>query len=441
MSSIFQDKNLSLEEIQETWHVLSLEEKVEAFPLLDRKTAKEFFLTLPPEEMAEILLHLPRGEQDLWIRLLPLDDVTDVIQSVEKEEQQKLIDLLDPKSIQEVIALLSYKEDVAGGLMDPHFIRVRPDLTIEEAVRYLRLQAKEYNSNRYYVYVLSANQKLMGVLSLHDLFRASPDMRIRDIMKTDVIVVNEQDDQEAIGRLFSQHRLVALPVVDEENHVKGIVTLDDVLHAVQEEATEDIQKIGGTESFDAPYLQVGFWKMLQKRAGWLIILFFGSMFTTNAMSHFEGEISRALVLALFVPLIISSGGNSGSQASTIVIRAMALGEVELRDWLRIIRREMATGLTLGCILGILGILRILFGHYLTSSYGDHFLLIGFSIGLSLIGVVLWGTVCGSMLPFILRRFGLDPASASAPLVATLVDLSGIMIYFNINRMILTGTVL
>ncbi|MFP4473453.1 MAG: magnesium transporter [Candidatus Omnitrophota bacterium] len=441
MSALFQDKNLTFEEIKETWHALSTEERIEAFLLLDRKTAKDFFLTLSPEEMATILLNIPQEERELWLRLLPLDDVTDVVQSVDKEDQHHLLNLLDPKALREVIALLSYNEDVAGGLMDPHFVRVRPDLTADEAIRYLRLQAKEYNSNRYYVYVLNARQQLMGVLSLHDLFRAAPDTRIQDIMKSDVIFVNEQDDQEEIGRLFSHHKLVALPVVDEERHVKGIITLDDVLHAVQDEATEDIQKIGGVESFDSPYLQLGFWEMLKKRAGWLVILFFGAMFTASAMSSFQDEISRAIVLAIFVPLIISSGGNSGSQASTIVIRAMALGEVRLRDWFRIIRREAATGATLGCILGVLGLGRILFGHYVMNAYGEHYLLIGYSIAVSLVGVVLWGTVCGSMLPFILRRFNLDPASASAPLVATLVDLSGIIIYFSINRLILTGTVL
>ena len=232
-----------------------------------------------------------------------------------------------------------------------------------------------------------------------------------------------------------------MPVVDADDRMKGIVTIDDIVDVVQEEATEDVQKYGGMEALDTPYLQTPFFSMIEKRAGWLSILFIGEMFTASAMGHFEHEIARAVVLALFVPLIISSGGNSGSQASTLVIRAMALGEVKLRDWWRIIQHELAAGLVLGLILGTIGFLRILAWEGLFNTYGEHYMLIAFTVALSLVGVVTWGTLSGSMLPFILRKLGFDPASASAPFVATLVDVSGLIIYFSVADLLLSGTLL
>jgi magnesium transporter len=248
-------------------------------------------------------------------------------------------------------------------------------------------------------------------------------------------------DQEALGRLFANSRFLAIPIVDDERRLKGIVTLDDIVDVVQEEATEDIQRIGGMDALDAPYLQIGLGRMLRKRAGWLSALFLGEMLTATAMGYFEDEIARAVVLALFVPLIISSGGNSGSQATTLVIRAMALGEVKLRDWWRVVRREAFAGIGLGAILGAIGMTRILLWEGLFHTYGEHAFLVALTVGLSLIGVVLWGTLSGSMLPFVLRRIGFDPASASAPFVATLVDVSGLVIYFSVATVILRGTLL
>ena len=248
-------------------------------------------------------------------------------------------------------------------------------------------------------------------------------------------------DQETLSRLFADHDLNSIPVVDEEGVMRGIVTIDDIVDVVQEEATEDFQKVGGMEALDAPYLRIGFLEMLRKRAGWLTALFLGEMLTATAMGHFEDEIARAVVLALFVPLIISSGGNSGSQATTLVIRAMALGEVRLSDWWRVARRELAAGLCLGCILGLVGLLRIVIWQSVFSSYGIHFFAIGLTVAISLVGVVLFGTLAGSMLPFVLRRAGFDPASASAPFVATLVDVTGLVIYFSVAQLILKGVLL
>src|SRR5207248_1221527 len=243
------------------------------------------------------------------------------------------------------------------------------------------------------------------------------------------------------SRLIAEHDFLAIPVVDRERRVKGIVTVDDIVDVVQEEATEDIQKIGGMEALDAPYLDVGFWAMVRKRGGWLAILFVGEMFTATAMGYFEHEIQRAVVLALFVPLIISSGGNSGSQASTLVIRALAIGEVRLRDWWRVVYREVLTGLALGAILGAIGFLRVALWSIFTNMYGPHWFLVALTVGLSLIGIVLWGTLIGSVLPFGLRRIGFDPAASSAPFVATLVDVTGLVIYFSIAYVILRGTLL
>jgi magnesium transporter len=273
------------------------------------------------------------------------------------------------------------------------------------------------------------------------LIVAPADKLIREVMRTEVISAAEDMDQEALSKLFMRHHLLMIPVVDSRGRIKGIVSVDDIVDVVQEEATEDIQKIGGAESLEGPYLQVSLRKMIRKRAGWLAALFLGEMLTATAMGYFEAEIARAVILALFVPLIISSGGNSGSQATTLVIRAMALGEVRVRDWWRVIRRELATGLALGGILAAIGLARILLWQFLFDAYGDHYFLVALTVALSLIGVVLWGCLMGSVLPFILRGLGFDPASASAPFVATLVDVTGLVIYFTVAAMVLRGTLL
>jgi magnesium transporter len=337
--------------------------------------------------------------------------------------------------------LLAYAEDRAGGLMNPRYARLRPDMTVDEAISYLRRQARDELESIFYAYVIDDDQKLLGVATFRELFGAEATKRVREVMQIDVIVAREDMDQEALSRLFDQHKLIAMPVVDAEGRMKGIVTVDDIVDVVREEATEDIQKIGGTEALDAPYLSIGLPAMIRKRVGWLAALFVSEMLTTTAMSRFEAEISRAVVLAVFVPLIISGGGNSGSQASTLVIRAMALGEVRLRDWWLVIRREMVTGLSMGAILGAIAFSRVEAWQVMFHTYGVHHFLIALTIAGSVVGVVSWGSLAGSMLPFLLRRVGLDPASASAPFVATLVDVTGIVIYFSVASTILRGTLL
>ncbi|HEY0840054.1 MAG TPA: magnesium transporter, partial [Vulgatibacter sp.] len=282
---------------------------------------------------------------------------------------------------------------------------------------------------------------LEGVVSFRELFVAPPQKHVADVMRTEVISVHEDMDQEAVAQIFATRGLMALPVLDADGRMKGIVTSDDIVDVVQEEATEDIQKLGGMEALDMPYLRTPFLEMVRKRAGWLAALFLGEMLTATAMGYYEHEIARAVILALFVPLIISSGGNAGSQATTLVIRAMALGELRIRDWWRVIRREFSSGLLLGTILAAIGFVRIVLWEQAFHSYGEHYLLVAGTVSFSLVGVVTWGTLAGSMLPFLLRRFGFDPASASAPFVATLVDVSGLVIYFSVAQAILSGTLL
>jgi magnesium transporter len=432
---------LSYEELQEAWPLLSPDDRLAGFKLLVQADADDFFLSLNARDQAELLLVLPVGERRLWMRLLAPDDAADVIQEAPHAERAGLLALLDNATRTEVAALLSYAEDEAGGLMNPRYARVRPEMSVDEALSYLRRQARERLETIYYAYVLDAQQRLLGVVSFRELFAAPGDKKVQEVMHPEVVTVSEQMDQEAVSQLFAHHDLIALPVVDAEGRMKGIVTIDDIVDVVQEEATEDIQKIGGMEALDGPYLQIGFAHMVKKRAGWLSALFLGEMLTATAMGYYEHEIARAVVLALFIPLIISSGGNSGSQASTLVIRAMALGEVRLRDWWRVIHRELAAGFALGAILGAIGLTRILLWPARAQLYGEHYLLVGLTVAFSLVGVVLFGTIAGSMLPFILRRLGFDPASASAPFVATLVDVTGLVIYFTVASVILRGVLL
>jgi magnesium transporter len=435
------ERSLLATELEDAWPVLSPEERLEGLRLLPHADAEDLLLSLPARDQADIILGMAPGERRSWMRLLPPDDAADVIQAAPETEREALLALLDDPTRHEVAALLAYAEDDAGGLMNPRYARLRPEMSVDEAITYLRRQARERLETIYYVYVLDADQRLLGVVSFRELFSAPPEKTVRDIMRTDVVTAPEEMDQEALSKLFAETDFLAIPVVDAARHVKGIVTVDDIVDVVQEEATEDIQKIGGMEALDAPYLEVGFWSMVRKRAGWLAILFVGEMLTATAMGHFEHQIARAVVLALFVPLIISSGGNSGSQASTLVVRSLALGELKLRDWWRVISREAASGLALGTILATIGLTRILVWQGLFGAYGEHYMLIALTVASSLIGVVTWGTLAGSMLPMILRRLGFDPASASAPFVATLVDVSGLLIYFSVASVILRGTLL
>lgn len=421
--------------------MLSTRERSEAFEHMARASADDFFLAVSTADQAAILLALPEGERRLWIRLLAPDDAADVVQQVSLHHREPLMQALDEATRAEVTALLAYEEDAAGGLMSPRFARLRPEMTVQEAIRYLQRQAQEKLETLYYAYVLDADQRLVGVVSFRDLFTASGDQPLQSVMHHQVVSVPETMDQETVAQVIGKHDLNALPVVDAEGRMKGIVTIDDIVDVVQREATEDIQKLGGMESLDTPYLQTPLLAMVKKRAGWLSALFLGELLTASAMGRFEDEIAKAVVLALFVPLIISSGGNSGSQATTLIIRAMALGEVKLGDWWRIMRREVSAGVLLGLILATLGMTRILIWQQIFHTYGEHAVPIAFTVAISLVGIVTWGTLAGSMLPFVIRRAGFDPASASAPFVATLVDVSGLIIYFSVAAVILRGSLL
>ncbi|WP_437719347.1 magnesium transporter [Sorangium sp. So ce448] len=435
------DDRLTAAELGEIWAVLSPEERADGVEHLERGEAHSFFLGLAEQEQAAVLLAMKAGERKLWMRLLAPDDAADVIQLVPQEIRASLLETLDEPTRREVAALMAYAEDAAGGLMSPRFARLRPDMTVGEAIRYLQRQAQEKIETIYYAYVLDQEQRLQGVVSFRDLFTARGDKALSEVMRRDVISVPETLDQEAVARVIARHDLNALPVVDVEGRMKGIVTVDDIVDVVQREATEDIQKLGGMEALDTPYMQTGMLALVKKRAGWLSALFLGEMLTASAMGHYEEEIARAVVLALFVPLIISSGGNSGSQATTLIIRAMALGEVTIKDWWRIVRREVVAGLSLGLILATIGMVRILVWQAIFHTYGEHYVEVAATVATSLVGIVAWGTLAGAMLPFVIRRLGFDPASASAPFVATLVDVSGLVIYFNVAQVILQGSLL
>jgi len=439
------DDALSGDELRDAWPLLDLDERGDGLRVLAREEAEDFFIALSAGDQAALLLHFRPGQRRQWMRLLEPDDVADVIQEAGDDHRTTLLDLLDAPSRKEAIALLAYEEDEAGGLMSTRYARLRPQMTADEAISYLRRQAQDKLETIYYAYVLDPEQHLLGVASFRDLFASDPRKVVADIMETDVVRVSDEMDQETVSRVFAEHDLTVVPVVDHEGKMKGIVTVDDIVDVVQEEATEDAQKFGGMEALDMPYLASSRREMIRKRARWLTILLIGEMLTATALGFFQHALDEVTILALFLPLIISSGGNSGSQASTLVIRAMALGEVRPADWWLVFRREIAIGIVLGLILGVVASLRVLlwgyFGAYHHIHGGEHYMLIGATVAGSLVGCVLWGTLMGSMLPFVLRRVGADPASASAPLVATLVDVSGIIIYFTIAHVILSGVLL
>jgi magnesium transporter len=428
------------DELLDQWSRVNKGDRVARFHALPRELSDDFFLSLDSRSQADLVLALPEGERRLYARLLAPDDAADMIQEAPEKERGYLMTLLDEITAHDTKALLTYRADAAGGLMNTRYPIVRPDFTIDEATTYLRQQLP--NVQRiYYVYVLDQAQKLLGVLSLKDLILASPDKLVQSVMTSKLYTVAEDTDQEAVTHLMTDHGIQAVPVVDALGRMKGVITVDDMVDVVREEAAEDVQKVGGMEALDGPYLETSFIAMLKKRAGWLIILFIGEMLTATAMGHYEHELEKAVVLALFIPLLISSGGNSGSQATSLIIQAMAMGELRLRDWWIVIRREVMSGVALGSMLGIVGFTRIVVWQSVAHSYGEHWLLVAITIALTLVGVVTFGTLAGSMLPFILRRCGLDPASASAPFVATLVDVSGLIIYFSVAKLILSGTLL
>ncbi|MBM4014884.1 MAG: magnesium transporter [Planctomycetes bacterium] len=423
------ETNEVLADLKAAWPVMSPDERVDALKLLPEDEAEEFFLALTPREQSQLLVILPTLTRRAWLRLLPLDDAADVIQHAPREERDSLLKLLDEVSLREVRALLAYAEDEAGGLMNPRFARLRPEMTVDEAILYLRRQAQQKDRPIYYCYVLDTEQKLKGVLSFRQLLTAPAAKRIEEVMISDVVTVAEDLDQEKIAPLFSAKNLVALPVLDAAGRMKGVVSAEDMVDVVQEEATEDIQKMAGVAALEAPYLQVSILEMVRKRAGWLAILFLGGTLTASAIDRFDEQLSKWKILMAFIPLIISSGGNSGSQSATLVIRALALGELRLVDWWRVFRRELVGSLVLGLFLAAIGMLRVLIWQWAFDDYGEHFMRLTLTVAFSVLGVVVFGSLVGSLLPFALRMLKLDPATACTPFVATFCDVTGLVIYF------------
>jgi magnesium transporter len=407
---------------------------------LPRGDAAEFFLDRAPRSQALLLRHCTATERRQLLRLLPPDDAADVLQEAAVESPEDAsgwLDLLEDATRSEVKALLRYHEDEAGGRMNPRYLSLPAAIGVEEAIRYVR-RATQSVETVYYAYVEDEEGRLVGVVSLRELLTAHADREIADIMHTDLVTVPEGMDQEEVAHVLMDHDLIAVPVVDLLGRMRGIVTFDDIADVVEQEATEDIQKIGGVEALDAPYLQTSVATMLRKRAGWLAVLFVAQMLTASALGLFEADIVDTIALVLFLPLIISSGGNSGGQASALVIRAMALGQVALRDAGRVFWREVRVGLLLGLLLAVLGALRIVVAEWSGGAYGVDTAALAVAVGVSLVAVVTWGALAGSMLPLLLRRLGTDPAAASAPLVATLVDVTGVIIYFVTARIVLQG---
>jgi magnesium transporter len=443
---------------------------------------RELFREWPPADVAEVILDLPEDEQVIIFRVLPAALAADVFEYIGIEEQQKLlramaheqvvailnemspddrtalleelpsaaarqlIRLLTPEERHVATALLGYPEDSVGRLMTPDFIQVKEDWTVQHVLDYVREYGRDSETLNF-VYVVDERGKLIDDVRMREFLLRPLTAKVSDIRDQSFVALNVGDSQQDALNVFRKYDRAALPVIDSSGVLVGIVTADDMLDVAEKEATEDIQKFGGMEALEEPYMRIPVWRMVRKRAGWLVILFLGEMLTATAMANYQEELAKALVLALFLPLIISSGGNSGSQASTLMIRAMALGEVTLRDWWRVMGREVQAGLSLGLILGAIGIMRVgawaIIGeqYFHQQPYGAHWPLVALTVGIALVGVVLWGTLSGSMLPFLLRRVGADPATSSAPFVATLVDVTGLIIYFSIAMVLMRGAML
>jgi len=443
---------------------------------------RDLFKEWPPADVADVILDFPENEQVIIFRVLPTALAADVFEYIGIEEQQKLlkamaheqvvgilnemspddrtalleelpsaaarqlIRLLTPEERNVAQSLLGYPEGSVGRLMTPDFIAVHEDWTVKEVLDYVREYGRDTETLNV-IYVVDEHGKMIDDVRIREFLLKPLTAKVREIRDETFVALRVNDSQEEAVNIFRKYDRAALPVVDSNNVLVGIVTSDDMLDVAEEEATEDIQKIGGMEALDEPYMRISLYRMIRKRAGWLVILFLGEMLTATAMSTYQDEIAKAVVLALFLPLIISSGGNSGSQASTLIIRAMALGEVTLRDWWRVAGREIQAGLSLGIILGAIGAIRVavwsVIGqkYFHRDLYGPHWPLVALTVGFALIGVVLWGSLSGSMLPFVLRRFGADPATSSAPFVATLVDVTGLIIYFSIAFFIMRGAML
>jgi magnesium transporter len=408
---------------------MSIHRAASTFKIIDISIQKKIIQELPPFYSAELLNELPADDRTAFLGELPSEVVKELIKTLDPEERKK------------TLSLLGYPEGSVGRLMTPDYITANIDWTMEEVLAHIR-QVGRNSETLDVIYIVNDKGEFVDDIRIREILLASPDKKLGDVIDHRFITLNVNDDQEMANEVFKMNNRVALPVVDDNNILLGIVTIDDVLWVASEEFSEDMQKIGGTEALDEPYLEMPILKLFKKRVTWLIVLFLGEMLTATAMGYFEDELAKAVVLALFIPLIISSGGNSGSQASTLIIQAMAVGEISLADWWRVLRREIVSGLLLGGVLGIVGFARIiLWSQIFPNNYGEHYIMLGAVVGLSLVGVVLWGTLSGSMLPILLKRLGADPAVSSAPFVATMVDVTGLVIYFSMAFLLLKDMML
>lgn len=413
---------------------LSIHRATSLFKILEHPTQKRIIKNLPPNKSAELLNEMEADDRTSFFEDLPNEVVRELIKTL-KPEERKI-----------TLSLLGYPENSVGRLMTPDYVYVYEYNTVAEVLNIIRSVGKNTETIDV-VYVINKHGELLDDLRIREFILALPNKKVSEMMDGRFIELNVNDDQETANEVFKMNNRVALPVVDDYNVLLGIVTIDDVLWVTNEEFSEDIQKIGGAEALDMPYLETPLFTLVKKRVGWLVILFFGEMLTATAMAFYNAELEKVIILTNFIPLIISTGGNSGTQASTLIIQAMALGEVNLKDWWRVMRREILSGLMLGSILGVIGFMRITAWSFLMHQgimpdiYGIHWMLIGFTVSFSLIGVVLWGSLMGSMLPILLKRLGADPASSSAPFVATLVDVTGLIIFFNVALYVLKGTLL
>jgi magnesium transporter len=408
---------------------MSVHRAAGVFKILEFPTQKRIIQDLPPTKTAELLNELPADDRTSFLEELPGNAVSELIKLLDVEERKI------------TLSLLGYPENSLGRLMTPDYVYVYEHNTVNEVLEIIRRVGKNSETIDV-IYVINEKGELLDDIRIREFILAGPDKKVSDLMDGRVIALQADDDQEMANEAFKMNNRVALPVVSNSNKLLGIVTIDDVLWVANEEFSEDIQKIGGTSALNQPYLEMPLMRLFSKRVVWLIVLFLGEMLTATAMAFFEDEIAKAVVLALFVPLIISSGGNSGSQASTLIIQAMAVGEITLADWWRVMKREILSGLLLGAVLGLIGFFRIVLWHAVRPEiYGEHWISLGITVGIALLGVVLWGTLCGSMLPMILKRLGADPAVSSAPFVATLVDVTGLIIYFSVAFALLNGKLL
>jgi len=442
----------------EEMHPADLADVAEAMPeaqvpvflaALPKERAAQVLEYLDEELRAEVLEAMTAQQAAALVTEMNPDERADVLEELDEDVAEEIVEEMPAETRKETQQLRKYDPDSAGGLMTTEFVSVDADTTVEEALRLVRRIARsDKREAMHAIYTTDEDGRLAGVLSLRELLAAPEGATLADVAWTEPQAVSPTADREEVARVISNYDIVVVPVVSESGHVMGVITVDDVIDAIQEEQTEDVQKFGGMQALDEPYMQIGFLSMIKKRGGWLSILLISEMLTTTVMQHFEKQIDLVKALPLFIPLVMSSGGNSGSQATSLITRAMALREVELSDWWRVARRELPSGLTLGVLLGILGMTRIalwqwMFDHkmWLGYDYNPHWQLIALVVGLSLVGIVTFGSLAGSMLPFLLRRVGFDPASASAPLVATLVDFTGLSIYFLVALLLLHGVLL